>query len=145
MLFLYHFILFTKSPMLANTLQLSPIFSSFLLHYGLISNFLLAFDWPGCISTVEGALWSVTHKNALCVSLRSNKHVECISFLTKHLLSQFLSIFLFKHCSHPCLLACGLLLHCLRWCIAAYLGPVLPPVDQWNSATPLVRLYRVTR
>lgn len=32
----------------------------------------------------------------------------------------------------PCLLACDLP-HCLCWCIAAFLGALLPSVDQWNA------------
>ena len=65
---------------------------------------------------------SFSHQNILCASLRSNKCVEYISFLIKHLQSCFFLIFV-------CLLP-----HCLCRCIAA-LHCMLPPptVHQGNS------------
>ncbi len=61
---------------------------------------------------------SVTHQSALSVSLRPDKHVECIYFL----IQRFHSILLFPR---------------LCWCITAFLGTLLPPVDQ--NRKPLIK------
>lgn len=39
--------------------------------------------------------FNFSHQNSLCVAFRANKHVECISYLIRHLQSQFLYILKF--------------------------------------------------
>lgn len=54
------------------------------------------------------------------VSLRSNKHVEGISFL-QITSAKMIFIWSFKSCIGPCLMSCSLLLSCLCWCIGKIL------------------------
>lgn len=68
------------------------------------------------IQEVKGALWSfllnkqtLWHQSVLlterfvCVSLSSGKHVECISFLTKHFIFEVLEILVYVHIlQHDC-------------------------------------------
>lgn len=83
---------------------------------------------------------SVTHQNASCVSLSSNKCVECISFLTKaDFFKYFKSCIVHIHVNNPYLLACSLLL-CLHSHIATFLSVLQTPVDHWNSVKPLAGL-----
>lgn len=70
------------------------------------------------------------------VSLRSNKHVEGISFL-QITSAKMIFIWSFKSCIGPCLMSCSLLLSCLCWCIGKILYILLPPIiNEWNSMKP---------
>lgn len=70
-----------------------------------------------CKQTKVKFTFSVTHQNSLCASLTSNKCVQCISFLIKHLQNQFLSISDLAFYIHVYLLASqSLLAHCcISW------------------------------
>lgn len=65
------------------------------------------------------------------LSLRSNKNVECIPFLIKT--KPFFAGVWILHFLNPCLLASSLFLSCFCWHIAAFLGTLQPPINQWNS------------
>lgn len=48
----------------------------------------------------------------------------------------------FTHCLHPCLLACSLLLPCLRWHMAMFVGVLAPPaVDKWSSVKSVAEMW----
>lgn len=58
----------------------------------------------------------------------------CLS--PKTLTKQIFEKFPRHDCLHAYLLAIILLRHCLCWHIAAFLGTLSPPVDQWNGVKP---------
>lgn len=84
--------------------------------------------------------FSVTHNNTLCVSLRANKFIECISF---EQFFCFVSFFLSS--LHPCLLACNFTtMVAALWCfflhqLAAGVWIALPVNDTTKNSHPLVK------
>jgi len=76
-------------------------------------------------------MFTVFHQNTLCVFLRSNKCVECISFLRDHIQSLFLeelALFITMFVSLQSSSSLPLFVHCyVTW----HRPP--PTVNKWNS------------
>lgn len=82
-------------------------------------------------------MYSVLLTEKDCVYPGDCKCDECISFLNKQNCKVNLSL-KFETCIvnvHVYKQVGSLLLSLLCWCIASYLGTLLPSVDRWNSVT----------
>lgn len=79
-------------------------------------------------------------KHNVCVSLRPDKHVKCISFLKKNICKAIFESIL-KPALFTSMFNASSLLPCLCCGISSYLGMLLLTVVQRNSVKPLAGIY----